>query len=129
MYLCMHMCKLMFVSIVSRGARRGTGSSGLGVTGGCEWCPFWVLGPLQELYMLLTAESSLQHYDWEFLIVNDWVVLGCTSVKWNQTTWTLNSPALSITVGYLTVCYHVQLIFFKFACLLNKKKKEKKCTY
>lgn len=61
----------MLVSTVSRGARRGPGSSELGVTGGCEWCPFWVLDPLQEQYMLLTAESSFQHYDWEFLIVND----------------------------------------------------------
>lgn len=57
------MCKLMLVSTVSRGARRGPGSSELGVTGGCEWCPFWVLDPLQEQYMLLTAESSFQHYD------------------------------------------------------------------
>lgn len=57
------MCKLMLVSTVSRGARRGPGSSELGVTGGFEWCPFWVLDPLQEQYMLLTAESSFQHYD------------------------------------------------------------------
>lgn len=59
----MPVCKLMLVSAMSRGARKRTGSSGLGVTGGCEWGPFWVLGPPQEQYMLLTAESSLQHYD------------------------------------------------------------------
>lgn len=64
MHACMHACVyIIYGSICTRAQRPEEGVSEAGVTGGCELlreCCELTSDPLQEPYMLLTTDPSLQ---------------------------------------------------------------------